>query len=128
MKVPRWLRSRFVLVPLAIAVGVAAWNLYVVRHDHGHVEGRVEDMSGRPVGGASVVLFERVFTNEVPRAHTRTDAQGRFRFGGNRAYVIELQAHAADGASSPRLTVHLWFRAQDRALRKPLIVGRQAAG
>ena len=128
MAVPRWLRSRFVLVPLAIAVAVAAWNIYVARHDHGRIEGRVEDQSGRPVAGASVVLFERVFANEVPRAHARTDPQGRFRFSGNRAYVIELQAHGADGAVSPRLTVHLWFRAQDRALQKPLIIGRQAAG
>lgn len=128
MKIPRPLRSRLVLVPLVIVIAIAAWNVYVARHDHGHVEGRVEDLSGRPVAGASVVLFERVFANEVPRAHTRTNPQGRFRFDGNRAYVIELQAHAADGAVSPRVMVHLWFRAQDRALRKPLIVGRQASG
>jgi protocatechuate 3,4-dioxygenase beta subunit len=128
MAVPRCLRSRFVLVPLVIAIAVAGWNVYVARHDHGHVAGRVEDQSGRPVAGASVVLFERAFTNEVPRAHTRTDAQGRFRFDGNRAYVIELQAHAPDGAISSRLAVHLWFRAQDRALRKPLIVSARAAG
>ena len=128
MAVPRWLRSRFVLVPLVIAIAVAGWNFYVARHDHGRLEGRVEDQSGRPVAGAGVVLFERAFTNEVPRAHARTDAQGRFRFDDNRAYVIELQAHAPDGAVSPRLGVHLWFRAQDRALRKPLIVGSRAAG
>ncbi len=128
MAVPRWLRSRFILVPLAIAIAVVAWNFYVARHDHGHVEGRVEDQSGRPVAGASVVLFERVFANEVPRAHTGTDRWGRFRFDGNRAYVIELQARGPDGGISPRLTVHLWFRAQDRALRKPLIVSSRAAG
>ncbi len=128
MALPHWLRSRFVLVPLVIAISVAAWNFYVARHDHGHVEGRVEDRSGRPVAGASVVLFERVFANEVPRAQARADPHGRFRFSGNRAYVIELQAHGADGAISPRVTVHLWFRAQDRALQQPLIIGSRAAG
>lgn len=128
MAFPRWLHSRFVLVPLVIVISVAAWNFYVSRHDHGRFEGRVEDRSGRPVAGASVVLFERVFANEVPRAQARTDPHGRFRFSGNRAYVIELQAHGADGAISPRVTVHLWFRAQDRALQQPLIIGSHAAG
>ena len=128
MALPRWLRSRFVLVPLGIAIAVAAWNVYVARHDHGHVVGRVEDAGGRPVAGASVVLFERVFSNKVPRAQARTDAHGRFRFDGNRAYVIELQAHGAGGAISPRTTVHLWFRAQDRALQNPLVVASPGAG
>lgn len=128
MKPPRFLLSRFVLVPLVIAIGIAAWNVYVARHDHGRIEGSVEDRAGRPLGGATVVLFERAFTNEVPRAHTLTDAAGRFRFGNNRAYVIEVQAHAPDGATSPRRMVHLWFRAQDRALKKPLIVAPAAPG
>ena len=128
MKASRWLRSRFVLVPLAIAVAVVAWNVYVARHANGHLAGRVEDASGRPLAGARVVLFERAFANQVPRAETRTDPRGRFWFEGNRAYVIELQAMASDGSLSPRVTVHLWFRAQDRALRRPLIVGPRAAG
>ncbi len=115
----RALRSRFVVVPVIIAVTVGVWNSYVALHAHGVLEGRVVDAAGHPVDGATVVLFTHDFVTQVEKAHTRTDATGAFRFNGNDSHLIQLQAQ--DGAvTSPRVTIRLWFRAQDRVLQQPL--------
>jgi hypothetical protein len=56
-----------------------------------------------------------------PRGAGQTDASGAFRFTDNDSHLIQLQA--IDGArNSPRITVRLWFRAQDRVLGEPLVV------
>jgi hypothetical protein len=113
------LLSRFVIVPVAIAVIVAAWNIYVSLHAHGTLAGRVVDAAGRPVDGATVVLFAHDFVTQVEKARTSTDADGNFHFGNNASHLVQLQA--LDGtAASPRVTIRLWFRGQDRVLQKPL--------
>ena len=115
----RVLFSRFVVVPVVIAVAVGAWNLYVALHAHGLLEGRVVNASGKPVEGATVTLFVHDFVTQVEKAKTRTDAEGDFRFTNNDSHLIQLQAR--DGtAASPRVTIRLWFRGQDRVLRQPL--------
>ena len=115
----RFLTNRFVVVPAGIAIVVALWNLYVALHAHGLLEGRFVDTAGRPVAGATVTLFAHDFVTQVEKARTTTDAAGRFRFTGNHSHLIQLQAQ--DGAaSSPRITIRLWFRAQDRSLPEPL--------
>ncbi len=124
MRVPRFMRSRFVVVPAILAVLIGGWNLYVTQHDHGRLSGQVLTASGQPVPGATVILYQQQFTNQIEHARTQTDAQGRFRFADNDAHLVQLQARAPDGAQSPRVTVRLWFRAQDRVLSRPLIVGR----
>lgn len=125
MRVPPVLRSRFVVVPLVLALVIGGWNIYVLQNDHGRIAGLVVDTAGNPISGATVVLFERQFSNQVELAHTLTDSDGRFRFAGNRSHVIALQAHLNDGRASPRTMVRLWFRAQDRVLSRPLtIAGR----
>ena len=57
----RSLTHRFVAVPLALLIVVAAWNVYIAFNDHGIVEGEVLDRTGAPVAGASVLFFERNF-------------------------------------------------------------------
>jgi len=121
----RWRRvwlSRFVVVPVVIAVAVGAWNVYVALHTHGMLEGRVVDAAGRPIDGATVILFTHDFVTQVEKARTRTDAAGDFRFDGNDSHLIQLQAQDGN-ATSPRITIRLWFRAQDRVLAQPLRLG-----
>ena len=113
------LSSRFVVVPAAIALIAALWNLYVALHAHGLLEGRGVDRAGNPVSGATVTLFAHDFVTQVERTRTQTDAAGRFHFTGNDSHLVQLQAQ--DGAAvSPRVTIRLWFRAQDRVLPEPL--------
>jgi len=111
--------NRFVIVPLVLLLGIGGWNLYVDQHDHGLLEGSVVDASGQPVPGATVILSVHDFVTQVEKERTRTDGSGRFRFGDNNSHLMQLQAQ--DGAaSSPKVTVRLWFRAQDRVLDEPL--------
>src|SRR5438046_3803078 len=73
---PLWRKivvNRFVLVPAAIAVAIVLWNLYVSTHDHGVVAGRVVDADGRPVAGATVVLWVLNFTTYVEKTRATTD-------------------------------------------------------
>ncbi len=125
MRWQRVLSSRFVIVPAVIAVTVVAWNLYVMQHDHGLLQGRVVDAAGHPVDGATVLLFAHDFVTQVEKARTRTDAAGEFRFDNNDSHLIQLQAQEGS-AMSPRATVRLWFRAQDRVLQQPLRLGPAA--
>ena len=120
---PGWQRrvllNRFVAVPLAIAMVAVVWNAYVALHAHGVVAGQVVDAGGRPVAGATVILFNHDFVTQVERARTKTDQAGYFRFDNNDSHLIQLQA--LDGKrAGPRITVRLWFRAQDRTLAAPL--------
>lgn len=119
MQVRRILLSRFVIVPALLAVVVAGWNVYVSLHDHGLLAGRVVDAHGAPVEGATVILFAHDFVTQVEKARTKTEAGGVFRFTSNDSHLVQLQAEDG-GERSPRITVRLWFRAQDRMLRTPL--------
>lgn len=121
----RVLMSRFVVVPAVIAVTVVGWNLYVTQHDHGLLQGQVVDAAGRPVGGATVILFAHDFVTQVEKARTHTDAAGAFRFDHNDSHLVQLQAQDGN-VTSPRITIRLWFRAQDRVLGEPLRLGPAA--
>lgn len=115
----KWLRSRWVIVPGGMLAVVALWNLYVAANAGGIVEGQVLDRGGAPVPGANVLLYERAFitNNEKQRAVTGPD--GRFRFEGNTSHAIQLQAERPGGRSE-RMTLRLWFRAQNRTVTEPL--------
>jgi len=119
MNLRRILLSRFVVVPAAIAVVVVLWNIYVSMHAHGVLKGQVVDASGRPVAGAAVVLSAHDFVTQVEKSRTTTDADGRFRFTDNNSHLVQVQALNGRQAS-PRITIRLWFRAQDRVLDQPL--------
>lgn len=111
--------SRWVIVPGGIAAVVLGWNLFVAANNGGVVEGRVVDATGSPVPGAAVLLFERAFIVSNERQRTAADAQGRFRFEGNASHAVQLQA--VNGAvRSERVTLRLWFRAQNRRMEAPL--------
>jgi len=115
-----WLRSRWVAVPGAIAIATLLWNAYVSTHDHGIVAGRVVDAAGRPVSGATVMLFERGFVTHQERERKISDADGAFRFTDNRSHSIQLEADAPGLGRTDRRIVRLWFAAQDVQLPQPL--------
>ena len=114
------LASRWVIVPGGIAVVTLLWLVYAAAHDHGIVEGRVVDRSGQPVGGASVMLFERGFVTHQERGRATSDENGAFRFTDNRSHSIQLEAEAPGLGRSERRIVRLWFAAQDVHLVEPL--------
>ena len=122
MRLPAWPRSRWVVVPGLLLLVVVGWNIHVAADATGEVRGRVVDAQGRPLPGATVLLFERSFVVNTEKQRTMTGPGGYFRFHGNESHAVQLQAEAPDGAKSPRVTVRLLFRAQDAELRQPLAV------
>jgi len=122
---PSWRRlviNRFVLVPAAIAAAILLWNAYVSTHNHGLVAGRVVDSAGRPVPGATVVLWVLNFTTYVEKTRATTDAAGNFVITDNDSHNIRLAAEKPDVGRSPRVPVRLYFRAEDIELRAPLVL------
>jgi len=117
---PRWVMSRWVIVPLVIASCALTWNGYVALNDGGRIEGQVVDASGRPVPDATVILLERHFVVHNERQRTRTDSEGRFRFAGNDNHSLQLEAETDSLGRSERRIVRLWFRAQNITLSEPL--------
>ena len=116
----RRLNSRWVIVPGGIALFTLLWLSYVSTHDHGLLEGRVVDAAGRPVAGATVMLFERGFVTHQEKGRTTSGADGGFRFTANRSHSVQLEAEAAELGRTDRRIVRLWFAGQDRQLAEPL--------
>jgi hypothetical protein len=114
------LLNRFVLVPGAIVVAIALWNVYVATHNHGIVTGRVLDAEGRPVAGATVALWTFNFTTYEERAQVKTDADGVFRFTDNPSHRIQVGAEKQGVGRSQRVPIFLYFRSQDTVLATPL--------
>ena len=117
----RILTHRFFLVPLAVALLVAGWNVYIAFNDGGLIAGEVRDRAGTPVPGATVVFFERNFIYYQEKQRTTTDAHGAYRFDGMQVHVGQLEARTADGRHSERRQLRLWFRAQNAEMA-PLVV------
>jgi hypothetical protein len=119
---PRWLWSRWLVVPGTLALLALLWNLYVGQHADGLIEGRVVTADGAPVPDATVVLLEQNVTTFSERSRTVTDAQGRFRFTDNRTHHPQLFAEKTGFGRSRRLDLRLWFQAQNTELDRPLIL------
>ena len=115
------LGHRFVVVPLAVALLVAGWNIYIVFNNSGIIEGQVRDRAGAPVPGATVIFFERNFIYYQEKQRTVTDAHGGYRFDGMQVHVGQLEALTNDGRHSERRQLRLWFRAQNSELA-PLVI------
>jgi hypothetical protein len=114
------LLNRFVLVPGAIVLAIALWNIYVATHNNGLLAGRVTDSSGRPVADATVSLWVYNFTTYEEKERVKTDADGVFRFTNNPSHRIQISAEKPGVGRSPRMPVFLYFRAQDTTLDSPL--------
>ena len=117
----RILRHRFVAVPLAVALLIVGWNIYIAFNNGGIIEGEVRDKTGAPVPGATVIFFERNFVYYQEKQRTISDARGVYRFDGMQVHVGQLEARTADGRHSERRQLRLWFRAQNVDVA-PLIV------
>lgn len=115
-----WLVNRVTLTFGAIALLALGWNLYVLAHDDGVLEGRVVDARGEPVANAAVVLNERTIVSLAPIAETRSDPSGRFRFERHDRHALVLTASKEGVGASPRVEVRLYFRNQNRTLADPL--------
>ena len=120
MNIRSWLSSRWVIVPGGMLVATLAWLAYVGAHAHGLIEGQVVDAAGKPVAGASVVLFERGFVTHQERGRATSDAAGRFHFTDNRSHSVQLEATLPALGRTDRRIVRLWFAAQDTTLEQPL--------
>ena len=117
----RILAHRFVAVPVALAVIVIGWNVYIAFNDDGLIEGQVVDRAGAPVPGATVIFFERNFIYYQEKQRTTTDAHGDYRFADMRVHVGQLEARSPDGRPSDRRQLRLWFRAQNTEVA-PLVI------
>ena len=114
------LGSRFVLLPLALAVVVLLWNGYISLHDDGIVRGRVIGPSGEPVAGATVRMLEQNVTTSSERGRATTGPDGSFEFTDNRSHSILLRADKPGVGRSEQRAVRLYFRAQNVTLEAPL--------
>jgi protocatechuate 3,4-dioxygenase beta subunit len=119
----RWrtiLLNRFVLVPGAVVLAIALWNVYVATHNNGLLTGRVTDSAGQPVADATVSLWVYNFTTYEEKERVKTGADGVFRFTDNPSHRIQVSAEKPGVGRSPRIPVFLYFRGQDTTLDTPL--------
>lgn len=119
----RLLVNRFTIVLASIAIVAAIWNVYVSLHDNGVVVGRVVDVEGRPVEGATVVLWVLNFTTYVEKMRATTGADGSFLIRGNDSHNIQIEASKTGVGRATRIPVRLYFKAQDVSLAAPLVLG-----
>jgi hypothetical protein len=112
--------NRFVLVPAVLVLVTVGWNLWVVSHDHGIVEGRVVDTTGAPVEAAEVKLWVFNFATFVVKASTTTRPDGSFEFANNPSHNIQVSAEKPGIGRSARVSIRLYFASEDFVLKEPL--------
>jgi hypothetical protein len=120
---PKWKRlllNRFVLVPAVLILLTVGWNLWVVTHDHGIVEGQVLDATGAPVEGAEVKLWVFNFTTFVVKATTTSRPDGSFEFANNPSHNIQVSAEKPGKGRSARVAIRLYFASEDFVLKDSL--------
>jgi Carboxypeptidase regulatory-like domain len=123
LSAPKWKRfvlNRFVLVPAVLILLTVGWNLWVVTHDHGIVEGHVFDATGAPVEGAEVKLWVFNFTTFVVKASTTSKPDGSFEFTNNPSHNIQVSAEKPGKGRSARVAIRLYFASEDFVLKDPL--------
>jgi len=120
MMLPSWMQSRWFVVPTLAGVLITGWNVYIAAHNDGVIAGRVVDASGRPVAGATVILFERGFVTHNERGRQTTSADGAYRFVDNTSHSLQIEAESLTLGRSDRRAVRLWFRSQNVVIEPPL--------
>ena len=113
------MRSRYTITFGTIAIVSILWNIYVVLNDDGKFSGRVVDMQGRPVAGATVKLGKKSLVSINFHGEEITDAEGRFAFSGHAFYHVHIEAKK-QGLGISKSDHHLYFRGQNMALSDPL--------
>ncbi|NQU56664.1 MAG: carboxypeptidase regulatory-like domain-containing protein [Rhodospirillales bacterium] len=113
------LRNRFTITFGTIAIVATLWNIFVVLNDDGKFSGRVVDMRGRPVAGATVKLGKKSLVSIQFQGEEITDADGRFAFSGHAFYHVHVEARK-EGMGISKSDHHLYFRGQNTALSEPL--------
>ncbi|MEE4164633.1 MAG: carboxypeptidase-like regulatory domain-containing protein [Desulfocapsaceae bacterium] len=120
------LRSIFInryTITFGFTVAIALlWNLFVIFNDSGILNGRVVDQNNQPIGNARVVLSEKTLLVTAPRDEVVTDADGYFRFEGHKLYHLYLEVSTDDLGSSSSQEVRLYFKGQNKILKKPLVL------
>lgn len=114
------LLNRFSSTAAAILTVVLAWNVYVSMNNGGSLRGYVIDGIGEPLTGATVTLLRKTVLSVEPIDETITDASGAFAFENHGEYALVLTV-SADGLTSPRTVLPLWFRNQDVVIDHPII-------
>jgi len=107
-------------------ISVLTWNIPIYKEKIGgwiadfkqiHPDAEVEWLDKK------VTLFERTLTTLEPRATVQTGPDGGFRFAGQRAHHLAVEARKEGIGRSPRTAVRLYFRGQDLVLPAPLQLG-----
>jgi hypothetical protein len=75
---------------------------------------------GAPVEGADVKLWVFNFATFVVKASTTTGPDGSFVFENNPSHNIQISAEKPGLGRSARISVRLYFAAQDFRLKQPL--------
>jgi len=91
-------------------------------NDNGILSGRVVDQKNQPIANARVILSEKTLLVTAPRDEVTSDQQGFFRFEGHRLYHLYLEASKGDLSLSSSREVRLYFRGQNKTLKKPLVL------
>ncbi len=102
------------------------WNLFVSFNDSGILSGRVVDQNNQPIGNARVILSEKTLLVTASRDEVITDADGYFRFEGHKLYHLYLEVSKDDLASASSQEVRLYFKGQNKILKKPLVLEPQS--
>ena len=118
----RVLSSRFVVVPLVLAVGIGGWNAWIAFHNDGIVRGQVLTANAVPVAGAVVRIMEQNFTTNSERGNVVSGVDGQFLITNNRSHNIQLRAEKDGVGRSEQKLVRLFFRAQNVTLDAPLVL------
>jgi hypothetical protein len=118
-----WILNRYAITLLAFVLAVVGWNVVVALDSAGIVEGLVVDANGAPVPDAKVVLRSNELNDRAAKPiQATTDAGGRFKLQGVTYFDFKITAESASLKTSTPVSYHLYWRAQNFVLPKPVLV------
>ena len=112
----RLVRNRVTITLLAVVIGIALIQGYVLIEGEGHIEGTVVDADGDPIENAAVEL-ERIDLRVTSTAdETTTDENGYFSMQNDEAIEFYVTVDH-DEYETERVRHHRYFSSQDVELR-----------